>query len=80
MKSFCCPGLQQQALPGSGQTRPYHSTVSNDWGRIALLIATAKINGAEPFACLQATLEAIAAGHPANQLDELLPWNFSPSS
>lgn len=50
------------------------------WGRIASLIATAKINGAEPFAYLKATLEAIAAGHPASQLDELLPWNFQPSS
>ncbi|NVK16511.1 MAG: IS66 family transposase [Rhodobacteraceae bacterium] len=50
------------------------------WGRIASLIATAKINGAEPFAYLKATLEAIAAGHPASRLDELLPWNFPPSS
>lgn len=50
------------------------------WGRIASLIATAKINGVEPFAFLKATLEAIAAGHPASRLDELLPWNFQPSS
>ena len=28
----------------------------------------------------KATLEAIAAGHPASQIDELLPWNFKPSS
>ncbi|WP_409201400.1 transposase domain-containing protein [Leisingera sp. M658] len=57
-----------------------HDEGGRAWGRIASLIATAKINGAEPFACLQATLEAIAAGHPASQLDELLPWNFQPSS
>ncbi|UWQ64610.1 transposase domain-containing protein [Leisingera caerulea] len=43
-------------------------------------IATAKINGAEPFAYLQATLEAIAADHPASRLYKLLPWNFQPSS
>lgn len=34
------------------------------WGRIASLIATAKVNNVEPFAYLKATLEAIAAGHP----------------
>ncbi len=29
---------------------------------------------------IKATLEAIAAGHPASRIDELLPWNFNPSS
>ena len=57
-----------------------HDEGGRAWGRIASLIATAKINGVEPFAYLKATLEAIAAGHPANRLDELLPWNFPPSS
>ncbi|PVH27820.1 transposase domain-containing protein, partial [Pararhodobacter oceanensis] len=32
------------------------------------------------FAYLKATLEAIAAGHPTRRIDDLLPWNFSPSS
>ncbi|MDF1710501.1 MAG: transposase domain-containing protein, partial [Paracoccaceae bacterium] len=49
-------------------------------GRIASLIETAKINGVEPFAYLKATLEAIAAGHPQGQIDDLLPWNFMRSS
>jgi len=44
------------------------------------LIATAKINGVEPFAYLKATLQVIAAGHPASKIDDLLPWNFTPSS
>jgi transposase len=50
------------------------------WGRIASLIETCKINGVEPFAYLKATLTAIANGHPQSDIDDLLPWNFKPSS
>ncbi|SEL36870.1 IS66 C-terminal element [Roseovarius nanhaiticus] len=49
--------------------------VSNDLTKRAV-----RIKGVEPFAYLTATLEAIAAGHPQSRIDELLPWNFSPSS
>ena len=51
-----------------------HDEGAAAWGRIASLIETAKINGVEPYAYLKATLEAIAAGHPASRIDELLPW------
>ena len=57
-----------------------HDEGGKAWGRIASLIETSKINGVEPFAYLKATLEAIAAGHPKNRIDDLLPWNFTPSS
>ena len=57
-----------------------HDEGGRTWARIASLIATAKINGVEPFAYLKATLEAIAAGHPASRIDELLPWSFTTSS
>lgn len=50
------------------------------WGRIASLIETCKINGIEPFAYLKATLTAIANGHPQSRINDLLPWNFRPSS
>jgi len=50
------------------------------WGRIASLIETCKINGIEPFAYLKATLAAIANGHRQSRIDDLLPWNFKPSS
>ena len=56
-----------------------HDEGGRTWARIASLIATAKINNVEPFAYLKATLEAIASGHPASRLDELLPWNFQQS-
>ena len=57
-----------------------HDEGGRAWGRIASLIETAKINGIEPFAYLKATLEDIAAGHPHSRIDDLLPWNFTPSS
>ena len=50
------------------------------WGRLASLVETCKINIVEPFAYLKSTLEAIAAGHPKSRIDDLLPWNFQPSS
>ena len=50
------------------------------WGHIASLIETCKINGVEPFAYLNATLTAIAHDHPQSRLDDLLSWNFTPSS
>nr|WP_259949974.1 transposase domain-containing protein [Sulfitobacter sp. W002] len=53
-----------------------HDEGGKAWGRIALQIETAKINGVEP----SAYLKAIACGHPQNRIDELLPWNFNPST
>ena len=57
-----------------------HDEGAAAWARIATLIETAKVNGVEPYAYLKATLEAIAAGHPASRIDELLPWVHSPTS
>lgn len=53
-----------------------HDEGGRTWGRIASLIETCKLNGVEPYAYLRATLEAIAQGHPASRIDELMPWNF----
>lgn len=57
-----------------------HDEGGRAWGRIASLIETAKINGVEPFAYIKQTLEAIARRHPIDRIDELLPWNFKPTS
>ena len=57
-----------------------HDKGGRTWGCIASLIETAKVNRVEPFAYLKATLAAIAAGHPQSRIDDLLPWNFQPSS
>jgi transposase len=43
------------------------------------LIITAKMNGVDPQAWLADVLSRIAT-HPAHRLDELLPWNWTPSA
>jgi transposase len=43
------------------------------------LIITAKMNGVDPQAWLTDVLARIAE-HPANRLDELLPWNWQPEN
>ena len=43
------------------------------------LIVTAKMNGVDPQAWLADVLARIAA-HPAQKIDELLPWNWKPGS
>ena len=43
------------------------------------LIVTAKMNGVDPQAWLADVLARIAA-YPIHQLDELLPWNWTPST
>ena len=57
-----------------------HDEGARNWGRIASLIETAKMNGVDPAAYLTAILEAIARGHPKSRLDELLPWAAKPAS
>ncbi len=53
-----------------------HDEGGRNWGRIASLIETCKLNNVEPYAYLKATLEAIARGHSSAQIDVLMPWNF----
>ena len=44
------------------------------------LITTAKLNGVEPYTYLKDVLERMVAGHPMNQLDQLLPWHWKPKT
>lgn len=53
-----------------------HDEGGKSWGRIASLIETCKLNNVEPYAYLKATLEAIAARHPASSINDLMPWNY----
>jgi transposase len=40
------------------------------------LIGSARLNGMDPEASLHYVIERIA-DHPANRIDELLPWNVA---
>ena len=44
------------------------------------LIQTAKLNDVEPFAYLEDVLDRMTNGHPMSQIDDLLPWNWKPST
>lgn len=48
------------------------------WATVCSLVATAKLNGVEPYHWLADVLHRMSAGHPNNRLDELLPWNWMP--
>ena len=56
------------ALLGDGVPRSRRAIVAS-------LVATAKLNGVEPFAYLKDVLERIVSGRTkSNRLDTLLPW------
>ena len=50
------------------------------WAMVCSLIATAQLNGVEPYAYLKDVLQRMTHGHPMSRLDDLLPWNWAPQS
>jgi hypothetical protein len=50
------------------------------WAIVCSLITTAKLNNREPYAYLKDVLDRMTNGHPANRLDDLLPWNWTPAA
>lgn len=46
------------------------------WATVCSLVETAKLNHVEPYAYIADVLQRMVDGHPANRLDELLPWNW----
>ena len=49
------------------------------WAIVCSLIATAKLNDIEPYAYLKDVIERMTHGHPMSRLDDLLPWNWTPT-
>jgi len=56
-----------------------HDAGAENWGIIASLIETCKLNDVEPHGYLTATLIAIVNGHKQSQIKQLLPWNYLPT-
>jgi transposase len=54
-----------------------HDAGAENWGIIASLIETCKMNAVDPHAWLASTLKAIVSGHKQSQIDDLLPWNYA---
>ncbi|TPK30686.1 IS66 family transposase [Mesorhizobium sp. B2-5-4] len=59
--------------------RKNHLFAGNDggghrWAVLCSLVETCKLNDVEPYAWLRDVLMRMVDGHPANRLDELLPW------
>lgn len=50
------------------------------WAIVASLLATAKLNGIEPYSYLKDVLERMTNGHPMRRIDDLLPWNWQASN
>ena len=50
------------------------------WATVSTLIETCKLNGVEPHAYLSDVLTRMVEAHPANRIDELLPWNWKPTA
>ena len=53
-----------------------HDAGATNWGVIASLIETCKMNSVDPHAYLVNTLSAIVTGHKQSQINDLLPWNY----
>lgn len=53
-----------------------HDKGARNWGVIASLIETAKLNDVEPQAYLTDILTRIVNGHPNANIDQLMPWAY----
>jgi transposase len=49
------------------------------WASIATMLQTCKMNGVDPYAWAQQTLERIAYRWPNKNIEALMPWNFKPT-
>jgi hypothetical protein len=49
------------------------------WATVCSLIATARLNDVEPYVYLKDVLLRMVDGHPMSRLDDLLPWNWTPT-
>jgi len=53
-----------------------HDAGAENWGVIASLVETCKLNDVDPQAWLTNVLTRIVNGHKQSQINDLLPWNY----
>jgi transposase len=53
-----------------------HDQGGANWGVVASLIETAKLNGVEPHGYLADVLRKLVDGWPKSRIDDLLPWAY----
>ncbi len=83
MNSLINSGWSTFPRTRDSRLNPEHNDLrlSTDWAIcICSLIATAKLNDIEPYAYLKDVLDRMTHGHPMSRLDDLLPWNWTPTS
>ena len=54
-----------------------HDEGGRNWARFGSLIGTCKMNNVEPYAYLRDLFISIANGHPAKDIDALMPWAYT---
>ena len=52
---------------------------AENWAIVASIIETCKLNDVNPQAYLTDVLTRIVNGHPQKRIDELMPWNWTPT-
>lgn len=70
--------IRPQALTRKNALFAGHDEGAASCACVASLIESARLNQVEPYAYLKATLETIAARHPASRIDEILSRYFTP--
>ena len=79
--------LVENAIRSPAMNRPNalfagHDEGGRNWARFASLIGTCKMNGVEPYAYMRdlfisILFISIANGHPAKDIDALMPWAYA---
>ena len=50
------------------------------WAVLASLVETCKLNSVDPAAYFNDVITRIVQGHPQSQIDQLMPWEFTPQA
>jgi transposase len=74
-------GMRPVALARKNALFAGSASAAEHWAIALTLIQTAKLNGLDPLAYLTDVLERIVSGRTKqHELEQLLPWNWQPTS